>query len=111
MSNEIQLLKTYTLVKKIGDVPISTEVILEALNELNEESDRHLGAFPQVKSYRAKNPNTVQHCHAYGENPALSIMKTGKLLKAFDFSDIAVRTMSEKFTHRVLQFTFGCMDL
>ena len=31
VSNEIQLLKTYILVRKIGDVPISNEVILQAM--------------------------------------------------------------------------------
>ena len=31
LSNEIQLLKTYTLVRQIGDVPISNEVILQAM--------------------------------------------------------------------------------
>ena len=38
-------------------------------------------------------------------------MKTWQVLRAFDFLNIAVRTMSEKFTHRVLQSAFGCMDL
>ena len=38
-------------------------------------------------------------------------MKTGQVLKAFDLSNIAVRTMNEKFKERVLQAAFRCMDL
>ena len=97
LTNEIQLLKSLTLVRKIGDTDITTEVILHALRELNEEAELHLGGFPQVSSYRAKNPSEVQgSCFAYGEDPTLSIMKTGAIVRAFDLSTVRVRTMSEK---------------
>ena len=43
LTNDIQLLKSLTLVRQIGDIDITTEVILDALRELNEEADNHLG--------------------------------------------------------------------
>ena len=38
-------------------------------------------------------------------------MKTGQVIRAFDFSDVGVRTMTEQFTFTVLEFAFGCMNL
>ena len=84
---------------------------MHALRELNEESDNHLGCFPQVKAYRAKDPSSVQGCFAYGEDPNLSIMKTNQIVKALDLSDVLVRTMDEKFTQRILRACFACMNM
>ena len=93
IKNQITLLKSYTLVTQIGEVEITVENILQALREFNAESDNHLGCFPQVKAYRAKDPSSVQDCFAYGEDPNLSIMKTNQIVKALDLSDVLVRTM------------------
>ena len=115
IGNEIAYLKTLTVVRQIttssGDVPITNEIIVQAFRELNKEAGDFLGSFPKVKNYRTKNPNEVQHCHAYGEDPALHIMRTGQTIKAFDFSGERTRTMQEKFTRQVLRADFGCMDL
>ena len=78
LTNDIQLLKSLTLVRQIGDIDITTDVILDALREFNEEAENHLGGFPRVRCYRAKDPSEVQgSCFAYGEDPTLSIMRTG----------------------------------
>ena len=112
LTNDIQLLKSLTLVRQIGDIDITTEVILDALRELNEEAENHLGGFPRVRSYRAKDPSEVQgSCFAYGEDPTLSIMKTGAIVRAFDLSTVKVRTMTEKFMRRIIKTIFACMDL
>ena len=84
---------------------------MQALRDLNEEADNFVGVFQQVRTYRTKNPNEVQHCHAYGEDLVLSIMKTGQTIRAFDLSDTRLRSMNEKFTRKVLKSAFGCMDL
>ena len=61
IDNEIAYLKTLTLVRQIttssGDVPITNEIIVQALRELNKEAGDFLGSFPKVKNYRTKNPN------------------------------------------------------
>ena len=111
IKNQITLLKSYTLVTQIGKVEITVENILQALREFNEESDNHLGCFPQVKAYRAKDPSSVQGCFAYGEDPNLYMMKTNQIVKALDLSDVLVRTMDEKFTQRILQACFACMNM
>ena len=41
-NNQIAYLKTLTLVRQIGDVPITNEIIVQALRELNEEADDFL---------------------------------------------------------------------
>ena len=80
IDNQIAYLKTLTLVRQIitssGNVQITNEIILEALRDLNAEADDFLGSFPEVKCYVTKDPNQVQNCYAYGEDPALHIMKT-----------------------------------
>ena len=58
-----------------------------------------------------KDPNQVQNFYAYGEDPALHIMRAGQTIKAFDVSGERTRTRQEKFTRQVLRAAFGCMDL
>ena len=88
VQNQIAYLKTLTLVRQIGDVQITNEVILAAIRELNAEAKFLLGSFPQVRRYVTLNPNTIQDCYAYGEDPALHIMRAGQTIKAFDLSRI-----------------------
>ena len=38
-------------------------------------------------------------------------MKTNQIVKALDLSDVLVRTMDEKFTQRILQACFACMNM
>ena len=113
--NQIAYLKTLTLVRVIatsnGNVEVTNEVILAAIREFNAEAEFFLGSFPQVKKFISLNPNTVQNCYAYAEDPVLHIMSAAQTIRAFDLSEKPARTMQPKFTMQVLRAAFGCMDM
>ena len=58
--NQITILKGCRLLETIGDIPMTKERILRAIETLNQETRSKLGLWRQVKAYRAKDP-TVAH--------------------------------------------------
>ena len=111
IENKINMLKCYMLLKKIGDTPISTKTILDALRELHAKSEQKLGHFPMVKKFTTKDPNSLQHIMAYAECEELSLMKSGGIIEAFDVSDIAVPTLSPKIVEMIIELCFACVEM
>ena len=109
--NKLNLLKTFSLLKKIGDKDVTTSVILDAIQQLQEEAAVKFGCFALVSKYSALDPNKLSNNHGYAEHPNLSLMKAGGVIDAFDVSRIDIPTMSQNLIEYVIQLCFACMDM
>ena len=108
--NELQYLKTCTLLEKIGKVPITNEIILQALCEINTEAEGHLGLFLRVRTYNTRDPNKLNGVYHYSESATLSIEKAGTPIQAFVFRGRPMRALNDGFLRNISYLCAACLE-
>ena len=110
IENHLNLLKTFSLLKKIGNRDVTTSVILDVIEELNSAAEEKFGVWVEVKKYRAQDPNKLPNNWGYAEHPHLSLMQAGGAVQAFDLAGIDIPTLSVPTINYVVELCFACME-
>ena len=88
-------MKTRTLFKQVGKYQVTNASIIQALRELNDEAEGHLGAFPQVVPSLTLDPSTINGVYHYCESLELSVERIGMWIRAFKLKGRLIATIKE----------------
>ena len=91
--NVLSFLKMRTLLIQIDGCSVTNSSIIQAIIELNNEAEEHLGAFPDIMSFQARNPNEINGVYHYCENLVLSIERMVMWVRAFNLAGKPIKTV------------------